>query len=129
MHAGNGRNLQPTKRRNLTVKLLLTLFFLVVVGYTLFDMVRQYMAETGSTGDRWKAAFRHSLTLLVTRVAQLSIGGLGVAAGLADLLGASGAAATLQGIFPPDYAPFFAAGVAFLGEIARRRTLPQPPAQ
>lgn len=108
------------------MKLLLTLFFLVVVCYTLFDMVRQYMAETGTTQDRLSAAFRHSLTLLVSRVVQLSIGGLGVAAGIAELLGASGAATTLQGIIPADYAPFFLAGVAFLGEIARRRTLPQP---
>lgn len=105
------------------VKLVVAAAFAAVLVYTLWDIFKGYWQGGNTPAERLKSAFRKSATVLVARVAQLAFGGLGFAASAAELLGASGAATSLQGVIPPDYAPYFTAGVAFLSEMARRRTL------
>ena len=70
-------------------------------------------------GDKLKAAFKHSLTILWARAVALA--GILLAAGQA-LLGDPNVTAAIQSALQPQYIPYYVIAIGLITELARRRT-------
>ena len=102
---------------------VLTILILAPFVYLGFITVKGYMAATGDTWARLKAAFKNSATIAWARLNALSVLALSGLTTVTDWIGLPGLKDALVPYLTPTWMTVYTIVVLIGAEIARRRTL------
>jgi hypothetical protein len=94
-----------------------------VAGFFISEFARDYIATTGSIGERLLAAGKGSATIVWSRFSAVVAALAGALSGLADWLNAPGVSEAIQSCLKPEWVALYVLGLALVSEFARRRTL------
>lgn len=104
------------------IAVILGLLLIALAVLQLIHIYRAYQGSTGTTKQKFLAAFKHSATILLARATAF---GAAAVAWLVNFFPSldptSGLGQAIAAVLKPAYTPFYALGFALLFEVVRRR--------